>query len=96
MFLWIFFSDPPTIQHRRLQIVNESETVKITREISSNPSSNAYWYDKGHLLETDTSVTTTTLNITNATCTDTKNFTLVVQNKVGNDTALVELIVNCK
>ncbi|XP_065933069.1 hemicentin-1-like isoform X2 [Magallana gigas] len=86
----------PTIQHKPLQFVNESDTVKLTREISSNPSSNASWYDKIRLLKSEPSVMTTTLDIKNATCTDTKNFTLVVQNNVGNDTALVGLIVNCK
>lgn len=96
MFLFVFVLDQPTVQHKPLQIVNESETVILTREISSNPSSNASWYDKIHLLKTEPSVMTTTLEIKNATCTDTKNFTLVVQNKVGNDTDLVELIVNCK
>lgn len=95
-FLLVFVLDQPTIQHKPLQIVNESEAVKLTREISSNPFSNAFWYDKINLLKTEHSVTTTTLDIKNATCTDTKNFTLVVKNIVGNDTALVDLIVNCK
>lgn len=95
-FLLVFVLDQPTIEHKPLQIVNESEAVKLTREISSNPVSNAFWYDKMDLLKSELSVTTTTFNIKNATCTDAKNFTLVVQNKVGNDTALVGLIVNCK
>nr|XP_034316845.1 hemicentin-2-like [Crassostrea gigas] len=88
---------PPTIESRQFQIVNESEKVTITRNISSNPLSDVSWYSKTELLKTQLSVATTTFTIERATCIDTKNFTLVVNNGVGRTvTAVVELIVNCK
>nr|XP_034300633.1 B-cell receptor CD22 [Crassostrea gigas] len=87
----------PTIESKQLQIVNESVKVILTRNISSNPLSNASWYSKTELLITQTSVTTASFIIERATCIDTKNFTLVVSNGVGSTaTAMVELIVNCK
>ncbi|XP_065933049.1 neural cell adhesion molecule 1-A isoform X3 [Magallana gigas] len=87
----------PAIENRQLQIVNESETVILTRNISGNPVSNVSWFNKTELLKTETSVTTTSFFIERATCSDTQNFTLVASNGVGsNATAVVELIVNCK
>lgn len=54
------------------------------------------WYDKTNLLLEQTSVTTATLTIQRASCTDTKNFTLVASNGIGTAAkAMVELIVNC-
>lgn len=77
--------------------MNESEKVTITRNISSNPLSDVSWYSKTELLKTQLSVATTTFTIERATCIDTKNFTLVVNNGVGRTvTAVVELIVNCE
>eukprot|EP00105_Crassostrea_gigas_P023192 XP_011442941.1 PREDICTED: myelin-associated glycoprotein isoform X3 [Crassostrea gigas] len=87
----------PTIENRSLQTVNESESVTLTRNIVSNPLSNASWYIGTQLLKTESSVQTTTLTIENTKCTDTNNYTVVASNGVGNNvTRLVELIVNCK
>lgn len=73
-----------------------SETVTLTRLISSNPPSDVSWYDKTKLLKTQISVSTTAFTIKDATCTDTKNYTIVASNGIGSTaTALVELIVNC-
>lgn len=89
--------DMPTIENRSLQTVNESESVTLTRNIVSNPLSNASWYIGTQLLKTESSVQTTTLTIENTKCTDTNNYTVVASNGVGNNvTRLVELIVNCK
>lgn len=89
--------DSPTIENRSLQTVNESESVTLTRNIVSNPLSNASWYIGTQLLKTESSVQTTTLTIENTKCTDTNNYTVVASNGVGNNvTRLVELIVNCK
>lgn len=91
------FLDPPIIENRPLQIVNESEKVTITRIISSNPLSNVSWYSKTELLITQTSVTTASFTIDRVKCTDTNNYTLVASNGVGNMvTAIVEFIVNCE
>lgn len=70
--------------------------MEVTRHISSNPLSTALWYLNTVLVLEEKSVEIATFIIENATCMDTKNFTLVARNGVGNDTALVELIVNCK
>lgn len=86
----------PVIQDKPPQFVNESETVTLTRDISSKPSSDAFWYRKMKSLKNQTSVTTASFTIERATCTATKNYTLVARNRIGNDTASVELIVNCK
>uniref|UniRef100_A0A8W8LC32 Ig-like domain-containing protein n=1 Tax=Magallana gigas TaxID=29159 RepID=A0A8W8LC32_MAGGI len=87
----------PTIERRSLQVVNESEKFTITRYIESNPLSDASWYNGTQLLKTQTSVKTASYTIENTTCTDTKNYTLVASNGIGNTvTARVELIVNCK
>uniref|UniRef100_K1S1L6 Hemicentin-1 n=1 Tax=Magallana gigas TaxID=29159 RepID=K1S1L6_MAGGI len=87
----------PTIEKRSLQIVNESEEITLIRDIGSNPLSNASWYDGKQMLKTEISVKTATLTIENTMCTDTKNYTLVVSNGIGNTvTAMVDLIVNCK
>nr|XP_022323484.1 neural cell adhesion molecule 1-like isoform X2 [Crassostrea virginica] len=87
----------PKIGENAVAIVNESERVVLTRNISSNPLSNVYWYDGEELLKNETSVNTTYILLKEAKCTDTKNFTLVASNaKQWNATSLVELIVNCK
>lgn len=84
------------IENKPHQIINTSETVTLTRYISSNPPSDVSWYDKSKLLKTQISVSTTTLTIKDATCKDMKNYTLVVSNGIENTvTTLVELIVNC-
>lgn len=89
--------DSPMIEGKLLQTVNKSDSVTLTRNIVSNPLSNASWYDETQLLKTEPSVQTTTFTIKNAKCTDTKNYTLVASNGVGNTvTSMVELIVNCK
>lgn len=93
----IVILDQPTIEKRSLQIVNESEEITLIRDIVSNPLSNASWYDGKQMLKTEISVKTATLTIENTMCTDTKNYTLVVSNGIGNTvTAMVDLIVNCK
>lgn len=77
--------------------MNETEQVTLLREIVSNPLSNASWYNGSELLVSQSLVTNATFYIKEATCTDTKNFTLVVSNIIQeNVTALVELIVNCE
>uniref|UniRef100_A0A8W8P1S0 Uncharacterized protein n=1 Tax=Magallana gigas TaxID=29159 RepID=A0A8W8P1S0_MAGGI len=87
----------PTIDRRSLQIVNESEKISLTRDIVSNPVSNVSWYYGSQLLKTQPSVTTATYTVENTTCIDTKNYTLLVSNGIGNTvTARVDLIVNCK
>lgn len=97
MLLVILFLDQPTIERRSLQVVNESEKFTITRYIVSNPLSDASWYNGTQLLKTQTSVKTTSYTIENTTCTDTKNYTIVASNGIGNTvTERVELIVNCK
>lgn len=92
----IYHSDPPSIEQIPLEIVNESSTVSLNRKISSNPLSNVSWYRGTRLLKTETFVKTATYIIERAMCTDTHNFTLQVNNGVGNVSVLVELIVNCK
>ncbi|XP_052720144.1 carcinoembryonic antigen-related cell adhesion molecule 5-like isoform X4 [Crassostrea angulata] len=77
--------------------VNENERVVLTKEIVSNPLSNVSWYDGSELLLTQYAVRTATFIIQKATCTDTKNFTLIASNTVeGNVSALMEVKVNCK
>lgn len=93
----IVILDQPAIMKKSLQKVNESEKITLARDIISNPLSNASWYYGTQLLKTQTSVKTATYTMENTTCTDTKNFTLVASNGIGNTvTAMVELIVNCK
>ncbi|XP_078319162.1 cell adhesion molecule Dscam1-like [Crassostrea virginica] len=87
----------PSIDWKGTTVVNESNVVYLTRKISSNPVSNASWYDGSKLLVSEMAVNTTTLVIHGARCTDTKNFTLTAINSLQwNVTSLVELIVNCK
>ncbi|XP_078334124.1 kin of IRRE-like protein 3 isoform X2 [Crassostrea virginica] len=87
----------PLIEDEAVKIVNENERVVLTRRISSNPLSNAFWYDGTHLLKSETSVKTTNFTIEKAKCTDTNNFTLIASNALQrNVTSLVELIVNCR
>lgn len=93
---WIFFSDKPTIIEQASTTVNESDRVILSRLIDSNPLSNVSWYKGSEYLITEFSVNITTFIIKKALCTDTNNFTLVASNLVANNTALVELIVNCK
>lgn len=89
--------DSPTIEIRSLQTVNEGDLVTLTRNIVSNPLSNASWYNGTQLLKTESSVQTTTYTIENTKCTDTQNYTVMASNGVGNNvTTMVELIVNCK
>lgn len=95
--LLIVILDQPAIVKKPLQKVNESEKITLARDIISNPLSDASWYYGTQLLKTQTSVTAATYTIENTTCTDTKNYTLVASNGIGNTvTAMVELIVNCK
>lgn len=78
-------------------VVNESNRVILTRGIDSNPLSNVSWYDGPNLLNSETTVNTTSFVIAKARCTDTKNFTLTASNVVQrNVSSLIELIVNCK
>ncbi|XP_078310222.1 uncharacterized protein LOC111134632 isoform X2 [Crassostrea virginica] len=87
----------PMIEEKISTIVNESESVELIREIDSNPLSDISWYDGAEHLKTETSVAIANLTIKNASCTDSKNFTLSVSNAVEkNVTSSVELIVNCK
>lgn len=77
--------------------INETDRVVLTKEIASNPLSNVSWYNGSELLLTQYAVRTATFIIQKATCTDTKNFTLIASNIVErNVSALVEVIVNCK
>lgn len=95
--LSIVILDQPEFVKKSIQQVNESEKITLARDIVSNPLSDASWYYGTQLLKTQTSVKTTTYTIENTTCTDTKNYTLVASNGIGNTvTATVELIVNCK
>lgn len=97
MLLVTIILDQPTIERRSLQIVNKSEKITLIRDIVSNPLSDASWYYGTQLLKTQASVKTATYTIENTTCTDTKNYTLVVSNGIRNTvTATVELIVNCE
>ena len=89
--------DKPAIERKPTTIVNESERIELTREIESNPSSNISWYSGSTSLKNETNVKTATFIKEKALCTDTNNFTLVASNGVQeSDTAIVELIVNCK
>ena len=95
-------TDKPSIEERDAMIVNETERVELTREISSNPLPSVSWYNGTELLISETSKTsntsvTTKFLIQNARCTDTKNFTVVASNELQrNATSRVELIVNCE
>ncbi|XP_078331732.1 cell adhesion molecule Dscam2-like isoform X2 [Crassostrea virginica] len=87
----------PVIRGNTRTFVNETNRVVLTREIDSNPLSNVSWYDGTELLKTQTFAEITNLTIENASCTDTKNFTLRVSNGVQRNVgSMVELIVNCK
>lgn len=95
--LFIFLLDKPEIVNEPTTIVNESDRVVLTRKIVSNPLSDVYWYDGSELVESQKVVGNASFIIKKATCTDTKNFTIVASNTVEkNVTALVELIVNCE
>lgn len=88
---------PEILENNPTTLVNETEQVTLIRQIVSNPLSNASWYNGSELLVTQPLVMNATFYIKEATCTDTKNFTLVASNIVQeNVTALVELIVNCE
>nr|XP_034300634.1 B-cell receptor CD22-like [Crassostrea gigas] len=87
----------PRVESKPFKLVNDSEEVILTRNIYSNPLSNVSWFNSTELLKTDTSVITASFSIKRATCADTKNYTLVATNGVGNTvSAFVGLIVNCK
>lgn len=89
--------DKPKIADIPSTIVNESDIAILSKEVFSNPLSNVSWYTGSELLSIQTTVTTATLTIEKAVCTDTRNFTLIASNTVErNVSALVELIVNCK
>lgn len=91
------FVDKPSIEKIPQHFVNESEQIIITRAISSNPSSDVYWYIEADLISLQKSVTVASFTKKNATCADTKNFTVVASNGIGNnDSVMVELIVNCE
>ncbi|XP_078310226.1 cell adhesion molecule CEACAM1-like isoform X2 [Crassostrea virginica] len=87
----------PVIKNKIVTIVNNTENAELIREIDSNPLSNISWYNRAELLDTQTSVKIANFTIKNASCVDTKNFTLSASNVVQrNVTSMVELIVNCK
>lgn len=95
----IFFlsSDKPEIAGLPSTKVNESYKVILTAEVDSNPLSSISWYSGSNLLQTRLPTKKDTFTIEKASCTDTKNFTIVASNSVKqNVTALLELIVNCK
>lgn len=97
IFVYILCLDKPHIIDFPSITVNENERVVLTKEIVSNPLSNVSWYDGSVLLLTQYAVRTATFIIQKATCTDTKNFTLIASNTVeGNVSALMEVKVNCK
>lgn len=97
LWFWISFVDQPTIENKPQAIVNESEKVFLSRNISSNPLSNASWYDGNNLLKTQVSARAANYILVRASCEDTKNFSLVVSNGIGNAVnTLVGLIVNCE
>lgn len=96
-FYIIPFVDKPSIEKIPQHFVNETEQIIITRAISSNPSSDVYWYIKADIISLQRSVTVASFTKENATCADTKNFTVVASNGIGNnDSVMVELIVNCE
>lgn len=69
----------------------------LIREVDSNPLANITWYDGKKYLKSQTAVKTASLTIENASCEDSKNFTLEAKNILEiKVTAMVELIVNCK
>lgn len=87
----------PTIENKPQKVVNESEKVVLSRSISSNPLSNASWYNGAILLATQISTRTTEYSIDKASCEDTKTFSLEASNGIGKAVKVsVELIVNCK
>lgn len=98
--VFLFYSNldkPKIVKKNHGTVVNEFEQVTLYRKIISNPLSNVSWYNGSDLFNTQWLVRNATFNIEKATCTDTRNFTLVANNGVQeNDTALVELIVNCE
>lgn len=96
-WFWISFVDQPSIANKPKTIaINESEKVILFINITSNPLSNASWYDGTKLLKIQTSATTN-YTIERASCEDSKNFSLVVSNGIGNAVnTSVELIVNCE
>lgn len=92
-----FFLDQPTIGILEKRYVNESNKVTLTGNVTSNPLANVLWFYGTKMLKNQTSVSTATFTIENATCTDTKNFTVEASNGIGQTVKrLVELYVNCK
>lgn len=89
--------DKPKIVDTPSTTVNEGDRVILKTVIVSNPLANVSWHNGSELLDYQVSVTAATLTIEKATCTDTRNFTLIASNTVErNVSALVELLVNCK
>lgn len=81
----------------QIRYVNESESITLIGNVSSNPLSNVLWLNGTEMLKNETSVSTTSLTIENALCTDTKNFTVKASNGIGSIVKKqVELYVNCK
>lgn len=93
----LYHSDQPSIEKIPLEIVNESSTLFLKREISSNPLSNVSWYRGTEIFIMQTYVSTATFHIQQAKCTDTQNFTILASNGIKDNVSIVfELIVNCK
>lgn len=104
-FVLHLFIDHPIIDGTLHQIVNKSDSVTLSLIITSNPLSNVTWYENNEKLWTQENITsemfthkiTSSFRIVSAECIDTKNFTVVTSNGIGEIVeALVELIVNCK
>lgn len=92
-----FLSDEPAIEIAPRYIVNETDKVVLISIIDSNPLSNISWYTGSELLQYHPLAKKTNFTIGKASCTDTKNFTLLASNTVrSNVTAFTELLVNCK
>lgn len=97
VLVYILCLDKPHVIDSPSITINETDRVVLTKEIASNPLSNVSWYNGSELLLTQYAVRTASFIIQKATCTDTKNFTLIASNIVErNVSALVEVIVNCK
>ena len=78
-------------------VVNKSERVVLTREISSNPLPNVSWYNGPHFLKSEVRVNITNFIIEKANCSDTTNVTLIASNALQwNVKSRIELIIKCK
>lgn len=79
------------------QYVNESEKVTLIGNVTSNPLANVSWFSGTKMVKNQTLVTAASFTLENATCTDTKNYTVRASNGIRNASeVLVELFVNCK